>query len=433
MNTNKLNHLFLVILVLFPLSACRQGGTSADAAGPSATLVKLSQVQTGTLAESSDFNASLQSRKSVTLQPQVEGQITQIFVRSGDQVAAGTPIIQIDPAEQAASVGSNVATIESAQADINAAQADTNTARADIDAARDTLRSLEAQRRSDLATLEFNQAQYKRYAQLFAEGAIARQALDTYALQVKTAQASLAKTSSDIRAQQATIAQKQSIVAQKQATVVQKQTVLQENQANTQQELVKLQYYRITAPFAGTVGEIPAKVGDFVTSSTSLFTITQNQPLEVHVSIPIERAPQLRPGMPIELLDVQGKVVGTSRIFFIAPNVNNETQSVLVKSLFDNSRNQLRADQLIRARVIWDRRPGVLVPTVAVTNLAGENFVFVAETKGKSQLVARQKPVDLGDIQGNNYQVLKGLQPGEKIVTSGIQKLSDGAPINPET
>jgi len=74
----------------------------------------------------------------------------------------------------------------------------------------------------------------------------------------------------------------------------------------------------------------------------------------VEISVPIERAPELRPGMSVELLNGKASV-GTSRVFFIAPNTATNTQSVLIKSLFDNSRGQLRADQYVRARVIWNQ------------------------------------------------------------------------------
>jgi multidrug efflux pump subunit AcrA (membrane-fusion protein) len=75
--------------------------------------------------------------------------------------------------------------------------------------------------------------------------------------------------------------------------------------------------------------------------------------------------------------------------------------------------------------------------------LGGATFVFVAQTQqpqpgqpeqpGQPKLVAKQKPVKLGAIQKNNYQVLEGLQPGEKVIISGLQNLSDGAPILPES
>jgi multidrug efflux pump subunit AcrA (membrane-fusion protein) len=84
--------------------------------------------------------------------------------------------------------------------------------------------------------------------------------------------------------------------------------------------------------------------------------------------------------------------------------------------------------------VIWNTRPRILIPTTAVVPLAGKDFVYVAQTQGPSKLIARQKPVklDRAKMQGNNYPVIEGLQPGEKIIVSGTQNLSDGAPIIPQ-
>jgi multidrug efflux pump subunit AcrA (membrane-fusion protein) len=71
-----------------------------------------------------------------------------------------------------------------------------------------------------------------------------------------------------------------------------------------------------------------------------------------------------------------------------------------------------------------------------VSRIAGENFVFVAQPQADSKadpaLFAKQKLVKLGDIKGNNYQVISGLKPGEKIVVSGLLNLNDGAPIIPQ-
>jgi multidrug efflux pump subunit AcrA (membrane-fusion protein) len=89
----------------------------------------------------------------------------------------------------------------------------------------------------------------------------------------------------------------------------------------------------------------------------------------------------------------------------------------------------------VKARVIWDIKPGVLVPINAVTTIGDQNFVFVAQEnqakEQKSQLIAHQVPVKLGNIQGQNYQVLSGLKPGDKLVVSGTLVLRDGIPIVP--
>ena len=381
---------------------------AAATAGPPPAAVKLATVQAGGIEDSSEFIASLESRHSVKLQPRIQGQVTQIFVRPGADIPEGAAILQIDPKQQQASVNSVSAAGEGAKSQLANARAQ--------------LTSLEAERLSNEADVKLNQQEYQRYSNLADQGAVARQISDQYLNKRDVAKATLRATIGKIQAQQATIDQAQKSI--------------QQAQANTNQQQVQLQYYRITAPFRGTVGEIPVKVGDFVNTSTQLTTITENQPLEVNISVPIERGTQLRKGMLVEVLDGQGRSLGTSKVFFIAPNVNNNNQSILIKALYDNSKGQLRADQFVQARVIWNQRVGVLIPTTAVAPVAGENFVYVMQTKqspeGKSQLVARQKRVKLGTIKGNSYQVLEGLQPGEKIIVSGLLNLRDGAPVNPQ-
>lgn len=369
--------------------------------------VKVSPVQVGIIEDSTDFVASLESRLSIKLQPRSQGQVTQIYVKSGDAIAAGAAVMQIDPRQQPTAFLGNESAI--------------NAAKAQLANAYTTLRSLETERLSKLADLRLNQQEYQRYASLANEGAVSRQAKEQAANRVSIATSSLKALESRIQAQKASIAQAQATWQQAQTNAAQQQP---------------LQSYKITAPLSGTVGNIPVKLGDFVTTSTQLTTITQNQPLEVNISVPLERASQLRKGMPVEIMNPQGQVLGTSRVFFIAPNATNDTQTILIKAIYPNSNHQLRADQLIRARVIWSQRPGVLIPTTAVSRIAGNTFVYVAQTETSaagSKLVARQKRVKLGDIRRNHYQVLSGLQPQDKIIVSGLLNLQDGVSIVPDS
>jgi len=88
----------------------------------------------------------------------------------------------------------------------------------------------------------------------------------------------------------------------------------------------------------------------------------------------------------------------------------------------------LRSDQQIRARVVWERSPGLLIPTTAISRIAGQDFVYVAE-QSEAGLVAKQKPVKLGVIRGNDQQVIEGLNANDKIVATGLGKITDGALI----
>ena len=312
------------------------------------------------IAQSSEFVATIRSLNSTTVQPQVEGIVRQVFVRAGDRVSAGAPLIQIDPDKQQA----------------------TNTV-------------TESQRASREADLAFAKQQLSRMQKLFEAGAVSRAELEQAETAQKTAEAQLAAVQSQIR----------------------------ENQ-------VQLQYYRVTAPSSGVVGEVVIRQGDRVTPSTVITTIDQPEGLEAYVNVPLERAGDLRPGLTVELLDPQGQVIAANPITFIAPRADDTTQSVLVKATLRQLPPSIRVMQYVRARVVWSNEPALAVPIVAVSRLAGQHFVFVAE-QGQQGVVARQKPVTVGEVSGDNYVVLSGLMAGERVIVSNVQKLGDGAPVKP--
>jgi RND family efflux transporter MFP subunit len=253
----------------------------------------------------------------------------------------------------------------------------------------------------------------------FGAGATTKQKLDEVANNLRNARAELGQIDAQMNAQQASINSAA--------------TRIEETRAGAVQEEVQLDFYTVAAPFAGIVGDIPIKVGDNVNSTTQLTTVTQNQVLEVQISVPVENAPRLKMGMPVELLDAQDKPLVKGNVAFISPNINPQSQSVLVKANFNNGTNQLKANQFVRARLIWASRAGVLVPTSAISRLGGQDFIFVAEpspTGGKS-LIANQKPVKLGKITGNKQEVLEGLNAKDQIVVAGILQLQNGATIMP--
>lgn len=405
---------------------------------PTPTQVQVANPKDATINDSSDYVANLTSRQSVTLQPRVSGQISAIYVRAGDRVQAGSPLLQLDAAEQRALVNSRGAAVNSADADVGSAQAD-------VANARDTFSSLQARRASALSDLQLRQREYERNRDLFKQGAISRQVLDERLNALQTARADLNEVEANIRAQQSTINRTQS-------GVVRNQRLLEQARADVDEVKAQLQYYTINAPFTGIVGNIPVKVGDYVNDSTQLLTFTQNQRLEVEIAVPLERANDLRPGIRVQLLDAQNKVLQTGRIFFVAPNVDPQAQSVLAKAVFENSKGQLRADQYTRARVIWATRPGVLVPTSIISRLGGRDFMFVvtpfkdsgckalAQSNGgpsdgqkpePEQLVAAQKPVNLGKIIGNDQEIVEGLSVNDRIVTTGILQLQNCTAIQP--
>ncbi len=198
-------------------------------------------------------------------------------------------------------------------------------------------------------------------------------------------------------------------------------------QAEVQAQAQLLAFHRISAPTDGVLGDVPVKLGDYVTQQTRLTSIDQSNLVEAYVYVPVEKIEDLQAGSSIALTRYDGSALCEERPSFVAREVSVDTQSVLVKIVCENA-GDLRTAQVLKARVIWKRKPGLTVPTAVVTRLAGQHFVFVAR-QARQGLIAKQVPVRLGDIQENEYVVLGGLAPGDRVVSSNVQKLRDGMPI----
>ena len=190
-----------------------------------------------------------------------------------------------------------------------------------------------------------------------------------------------------------------------------------------------LAYYRVTAPTAGIVGDIPVREGDRVTKATKLTSIDANVGLEVYLNVPVQQATKLKVGIPVRIVDDTGATIAEEKVAFVSPSVDERTQTVLVKTPVSVP-GTLRTDQYVRTYVIWTTEPGLTVPVTAVTRVNGQWFAFVAEPgEGGKGLVAHQRSVQLGPVIGNSYTVVSGLKPGEKLIVGGIQKIRDGAPV----
>jgi len=259
-----------------------------------------------------------------------------------------------------------------------------------------TVASYDSQRASKEATQEWTKVQLERAKTLYASGVMSKQDFDQ------------AQTNYD-----AAVADVKSLDAQ------------------VNQQQVQLKYYSVFAPTDGIVGDIPVHVGDRVTNTTPLTTIDERRGLEVYIAVPSEHAREIKMGAPVDVLDNEGKVLLQTNVYFISPQIDTGTQSVLAKAPADKAADRLRAMQLVRARITWNTHPGLTVPVVAVSRVSGQFFAFVAEQQdGKS--VARQRPLQLGEITGNDYAVLSGLKPGDEVVVSGGQSLADGMPVKIE-
>ena len=136
-------------------------------------------------------------------------------------------------------------------------------------------------------------------------------------------------------------------------------------------------------------------------------------------------------GLPVELLDPDGKVAEKSSVDFLSPQVDTQLQGILLKAPVHSTSNYLRSAQLVKARVIWKTAPQPVIPVLAVSRQGGQTFVFVAVAQPDGHFAARQTAVTLGDTVGNSYAVSAGLKTGDKVIVSGTQFLVDNMPVLP--
>lgn len=394
--------LFLLIPFALLLNGCAKPQV---AMAPPPTPIEAQTLENLTVSNYSEYVGTLISRSSVTLQSQVPGQITAIYVKAGDRVRAGQPLLMVDPAQQQAAVASSAAAAQSQQAGIAQAQ--------------ENLRVLKEQRQGLESAVALGKSQYERYKKLAEQNSASRQDVEQYQNTLTRAESDLAANTAQMKAQQASV-----VTAQRQ---------YQQAQSATRQQQVQLRYHKVVAPFSGVVGDIPVKLGNYVQPQTDLLSVTQNNQLELNISVPSERAADLKVGLPVEIVDETGRALGKSKVSFVSPRVDTTAQTILIKTIFPNTTGVLKADQLVTARLIWEAKPGLQIPTQSVVHMGGRDFVYVMQKDEKSsQMVARQLPVTLGHIEGAFYVVESGLKAGDQLIVAGIQKLGDGAPVAPQ-
>jgi RND family efflux transporter MFP subunit len=352
-----------ILTALLGLAACGNKSSGAARTGPPPAMpVKVQVAQLEPVGDYTEYLATLRSRTASVIQPQVDGNITRIFVTSGTHVEAGQPLLEIDPRQQQANVHSQ-----------------------------------EATQRLKEANLAYAKQQLDRNKQLAADGVIARQALDQSQAAYDAALADVQASGASARAQN-----------------------------------VQLHYYTVRAPTSGIVGDIPVRVGDRVTGTTALTTVDRTGELEAYIFVPSERARDVHLGQTVNLLNDDGTTAARAKLTFVSPRVDPASQLLLVKAAVPNPNGRFKNEQLVHARLLWSEATRPVIPVTAVSRVTGQTFAFIAD-ESKHPAVARQVPVKLGDVVGNNYVVLDGIKPGEKIITTGVQVLADGMPVNPST
>ncbi len=303
---------------------------------------------------------------SVTVTSRVAGQLQQVYFTEGQKVRAGELLAQIDPRSYQA-----------------------------------TLAQYQGELSQNLALLKSAQATLARYQKLAPQNLLSRQDLDT---------------------QTATVGQYQGAVAADRAQIA---------SAN-----LNIEYARITAPIDGRVGLRLVDPGNMVQTSdtTGIVVVTQMQPAAVTFSVPQSNIPQLTKALhggaslPATAFDQDNHTaLAQGQVQFISNQIDTSTGTVTLKATFANSDEALFANQFVNLRVQASvLKNATVIPAQALQLSSDGSFVFLIN---KDNTVTR-KAVSTGPTLGDDRQaILKGVAPGDRLVTEGIDRLTNGSKV----
>lgn len=217
------------------------------------------------------------------------------------------------------------------------------------------------------------------------------------------------------------------------------------DQASVEAAQLNLGFTRVLAPVNGLAGTALAQVGDLVgPNGPVLTTVSTIDPIKVYFNVSeqaylayrreytnlVEREAHEQE-LELQLILADGSIYPSPGRFYVAGReVNPTTGTLLLTGLFPNPSYLLRPGQFSRVRVRTSLAKGaLLVPQRAVIELQGSYQVATVDNQNKAHI----RPVKVGERYGSSWIVEQGLQPGDRVIVEGAQKVREGSPVIPQT
>jgi len=218
-----------------------------------------------------------------------------------------------------------------------------------------------------------------------------------------------------------------------QSELDQAEATFKQNQANADVIRAAIEKKTIRAPFAGRLGIWQVNVGASVDARRSLISLQSLTPVYADFSLPQQTLAQLKTGSPVQITcDAYPDQTFDGILTAINPDLDAATRSVALRATLENTNQLLRPGMFVRVSVVLPQAKSVLVvPATAILSIAGTSqAVYVIESQnGSTNLVVRQQIVRTGPAHGDFISVLTGLKAGDRVVSAGLFKLRNGAPV----
>ncbi len=342
------------------------------AAPPAAPVVEIVSVSQRDVPIYLEWIGSLDGNVNAVIRPQVTGYLIRQNYREGDLVKQGQPLFEIDPRT--------------------------------FEAAVEEAKGLRAQQAARYETTRANLARIKPLA---AMNAVSQKDLDD-------------ATGADLSAKAS----------------------LEAAEASLKTARLNLGFTRITSPVSGIAGIAKAQIGDLLSPSmpTELTTVSTVDPIKVYFNISEREylkvattaaaSGKKTEHVPLQLILVDGSIYPhQGKVAVLNRQVDPTTGTFKVAALFANPDNLLRPGQYGKIRATMSvNKDALLVPQRAVTEMQGKYLVAVVGADNKADV----RPVTVGERIASEWIISKGLQPGDKVIAEGTQKVRPGMTVNPK-
>ena len=411
----------LALTALLPaLTTCdRTKAKEATPPAPPPPAVVVAEVTRKSVPIVAEFVAQTDAVQTVELRARVQGVLEHVRFKEGAEVKEGQVLFEIEKSQYEAALQSARAQLAKAQADLARAQETVQ-----VDRARAELE----QRKAALAKTEADVARYtplakaKAVPQVDLDNALA--ARQVAAAGVSAAEAQLKDTE---LSQRIGIQQAQAAVEAARAAVTQAQ--------------LDLTYTTVKAPVSGIIGRLNVDEGNLVGRGepTLLATMSTIDPIKISATISevdylrfTRRAAERQTrgqDVPLEMVLADGsRYPLRGRTTTLDRTVDTKTGTIVIDALFPNPDKLLKPGQFGRVRAVVEERPdAILVPQQAVQEIQGQKSVLVVGAEDKVAL----RTVTLGERIGDLTIVARGLEPGERVIVEGIQKVRPGMQVKP--
>ena len=186
---------------------------------------------------------------------------------------------------------------------------------------------------------------------------------------------------------------------------------------------------RIYAPFGGVMGARQISPGQVISKNTTLSWLVDLDPVKVEINVPERYLSQVAVGQTIEFgVAAFPEERFRGEVYFISPQLDPAMRTALIKARIPNPQHKLKGGMFASLMLTLQLRDAaIVVPEPALMNAGDAVTVFVVDDKGLAQV----RPIKVGLRLAGKAEVLSGIQPGDKVVVEGGQKLFPGAAVKP--